>query len=77
MTLSQAHEKLRLALNYRVQRGTMSVSLLARTTGISQTHCSNFLHGQRGLSLASMDAVLLAQGLAVELLPLSRARERI
>lgn len=51
----------------------MSVSLLARKTGLGRPHISNFLHGQRGLSLAALDKVLEAMGLqVVDLLPLAR-----
>lgn len=75
MSLRRTHEQLRVALNYRVQHGTMSVKLLSSKTGLGESHVSNFLHGRRRLSLDSMDKVLTAQGLAVELLPLSRAKE--
>lgn len=75
MTLTQMHERLRLELLRRIQRGSLSVSLLSRQTGFGQSHISNYLRGRRGLSLESMDRVLTAQGmLAADLLPASAAR---
>jgi transcriptional regulator with XRE-family HTH domain len=73
MNFTQMHEHLRLALHRRIQRGTVSVSLLARQTGIGQSHLSNFLHSKRQLSLEAMDRVLAAQHLtAADLLPALR-----
>lgn len=61
MNFVQIHERLRLELLRRLQRGTLSVSLLARQTGFGQPHISNFLHGRRQLSLKAMDRILAAQ----------------
>jgi hypothetical protein len=70
MDLLQMHERLRLELLRRIQRGTLSVSLLARQTGFGQPHLSNFLHSRRQLSLDAMDRVLAAQHMtAADLLP--------
>jgi hypothetical protein len=70
MNLTQMHERLRLELLRRIQRGTVSVSLLARQTGLGQSHLSNFLHKRRQLSLEAIDCVLAAQHLsAADLLP--------
>jgi hypothetical protein len=70
MNFTQMHERLRLELLRRIQRGTVSVSLLARQTGLGQSHLSNFLHSRRQLSLDAIDRVLAAQYLAVaDLLP--------
>ncbi len=70
MNLTQIHERLRLELLRRIQRGTLSVSLLARQTGFAQAHLSNFLHSRRQLSLEAMDRILAAQHLtAADLLP--------
>ena len=63
------HEHLRLELLRRIQRGTLSVSLLARQTGFGQAHLSNFLHSRRQLSLEAMDRILAAQHLAGALPP--------
>jgi transcriptional regulator with XRE-family HTH domain len=70
MNLTQMHDRLRLELLRRIQRGSLSVSLLARQTGFGQPHLSNFLHGRRQLSLEAMDRILAAQHLtAADLLP--------
>ncbi|MGB0062887.1 MAG: helix-turn-helix domain-containing protein [Terracidiphilus sp.] len=64
------HERLRLELLRRIQRGTLSVSLLARQTGFGQPHLSNFLRSRRQLSLEAIDRILAAQRLTVaDLLP--------
>jgi transcriptional regulator with XRE-family HTH domain len=70
MNFTQMHERLRLELLRRIQRGTLSVSLLARQTGFGQAHLSNFLHSRRQLSLEAMDRILAAQHFTVaDLLP--------
>jgi len=70
------HERLRLELLRRIQRGTLSVSLLARQTGFGPAHLSNFLRCKRQLSLEAMDRVLAAQRLtAADLLPALRQGE--
>jgi hypothetical protein len=70
MNFTQMHEKLRLEVLRRIERGTLSVSLLARQTGFGQPHLSNFLHNRRQLSLEAMDRVLAAQHMtAADLLP--------
>jgi hypothetical protein len=70
MNFTQMHDRLRLELLRRVQRGTVSVSLLARQTGFGQSHLSNFLHNRRQLSLEAMDRILAAQHMAAgDLLP--------
>lgn len=73
MNFSQLQDRVRLELLRRIERGTLSVSLLARQTGLVQAHISNFLHGRRGLSLGALDKVLAAQRLQVsDLLPEQR-----
>jgi hypothetical protein len=73
MNFTQMHERLRIELLRRINRGTLSVSLLARQTGLGQAHLSNFLHSKRQLSLQAMDRVLAAQHLAADdLLPVLR-----
>lgn len=73
MNFSQLQERVRLELLRRIERGTASVSLLARQTGLGQPHLSNFLHARRGLSLAALDKLLAAQRLTVvDLLPAPR-----
>jgi hypothetical protein len=75
MNFTGMHERLRLELLRRIQRGTLSVSLLARQTGFGQPHLSNFLHGRRQLSLDAMDRILTSQHMtAADLLPYSYSR---
>jgi hypothetical protein len=70
MNFTQVHERLRLELLRRVQRGSLSVSLLSRQTGFGQPHLSNFLRGRRQLSLEGLDKVMAAQHMsAADLLP--------
>ncbi|MGB6974093.1 MAG: hypothetical protein WBD67_05375 [Terracidiphilus sp.] len=73
MSFAQMHERLRLEMLRRIQRGSLSVSLLARQTGFGQSHLSNFLHCRRQLSLDAMDRILSAQQLAAsDLMPALR-----
>lgn len=74
MNFTQMHERLRLELQRRIQRGTLSVSLLARQTGFGQSHLSNFLNGRRQLSLEAMDRILAAQQMSAADLLSTRAR---
>jgi len=70
MNFTQMHERLRSELQRRIQRGTLSVSLLSRQTGFGQAHLSNFLHARRQLSIEAIDRVLTAQHLSIpDLLP--------
>jgi transcriptional regulator with XRE-family HTH domain len=78
MNFTQMHERLRLELLRRIQRGTLSVSLLARQTGFGQPHLSNFLHSRRQLSLDALDRILEAQNMAAsDLLPASSRAEML
>ena len=65
MNTTQIHERLRQELLRRIQRGSLSVSLLARQTGFGQAHISNFLRNRRQLSLSAIDRVLNAQHLTI------------
>lgn len=73
MDFGQLHERVRLEVLRRISKGTMSVSLLARQTGLGQPHVSNFLREHRKLSLSALDLVLDALRMRVEdLLPRQR-----
>jgi len=75
MNFTQMHERLRLELLRRIQRGTLSVSLLAHQTGFGQSHISNFLRSRRQLSLEALDRVLFSQHItAWDLLPVNYNR---
>jgi hypothetical protein len=70
MNFTQMHDQLRKELLRRIERGTLSVSLLARQTGFGQSHLSNYLRNRRQLSLEAIDRVLAAQHMtAADLLP--------
>ncbi len=76
INFTQMHERLRLELLRRIQRGTVSVSLLGRQTGFGQAHLSNFLRRRRQLSLEAMDRILTAQHLTIaDLLPSAQQLE--
>ena len=66
MNFTQMHERLRVELLRRIERGTPSVSLLARQTGFGKSHLSNFLHSRRQLSLQGLDRILATQHMACE-----------
>ncbi len=66
MNLNRLHDNLREVAQGRINRGTMSVTLLSRKAGLCQSHVSNFIHGKRRLSVASMARVLVALGFTVE-----------
>lgn len=66
MNITQMHERLRMEMLRRIQRGTLTISLLSRQTGLGVSHVSNFLHSRRRLSLAGIDRVLAAQHMAAE-----------
>lgn len=66
MNFTQMHERLRVEMRRRIQRGSLSVSLISRQTGFGKSHVSNFLHARGQLSLAAMDRMLAAQQMTVE-----------
>jgi transcriptional regulator with XRE-family HTH domain len=73
MNFTQLQERLRTELLRRIDRGTLSVSLLARQSGLGQAHVSNFLRARRGVSVATLDKMLAAQRLEIpDLLPAPR-----
>lgn len=75
MKIIHFQDQLRYELLRRIHRGSLSVSLLARQTGLTQSHISNFLHGKRGLSPQAIDRILTSQYIEAEdLLPRSRRR---
>lgn len=66
MNITQMHERLRIEMLRRIQRGSLSISLLSRQTGLGVSHVSNFLHARRRLSMEGIDRVLAAQHMAAE-----------
>ncbi|MGC8550775.1 MAG: hypothetical protein ACP5M4_13865 [Acidobacteriaceae bacterium] len=66
MTFSQLHERLRLEMWRRIQRGVVTGKLLAAQTGLRPSHISNFLHKKRKLSLVALDRLLDAQQIDIQ-----------
>jgi|SRR5579875_933748 len=66
MTFSQLHERLRIEIWRRIERGVVTGKLLAVQTGLRPSHISNFLHCRRHLSLPALDRLLAAQKLTIE-----------
>jgi hypothetical protein len=82
MNFAQLHERLRLELLRRIDRGSVNGAILARQTGFQPSHISNFLRRRRTLSLDALDRLLAAQMLSVEDLialetPTAPLRERV
>lgn len=74
MNFQDLHELLRLELNQRIERGTLTGSRIAQQAGFQQAHISNFLNRKRSLSLEGLDRVLASQNLTIEqILPLDLA----
>ena len=65
MIFLELHERLRLEVWRRIDRGVLSRALLARQTGLAQAHISNFLHRRRRLSLPALDRLLTRIGHAI------------
>src|ERR1700751_4532664 len=66
MNAAQLHERLRIEIARRIDRGLTTGTLLASQTGLKPSHISNFLHRKRRLSLAAFDRILAAQALSIE-----------
>jgi transcriptional regulator with XRE-family HTH domain len=66
MNVSQLRQRLRTTLLRGIQRGDLTVTLLARRTGFTKSHISRFLHSDGRLSIEAMDRILDVQGIAVE-----------
>ena len=65
MNFSQMHERLRIVLLRRIQRDELTITLLARQTGLTKSHLSKYLHSGGRLSIKAMDRILHAQHLGV------------
>lgn len=73
MTFTQMQIQLRRLLADRLKDGSLTVSELARLTGLAQSHLSNFLREKRLLSQRAADCILRALKIQVEdLLPRAR-----
>jgi transcriptional regulator with XRE-family HTH domain len=58
-------ENLRRELRKRIDSGQLTGMELARRTGFTQAHISNFLNRKRGLKLSALDRMLKAIGLTL------------
>jgi len=65
MSFVALQESLRRALRKRIDSGEFTGMELARRTGFTQAHISNFLNRKRGLKLSALDRMLKAVGLSL------------
>ena len=65
MSFVALQESLRKELRRRIDAGELTGMELARRTGFTQAHISNFLNRKRGLKLVALDRMLKAIGLSV------------
>ena len=65
MSFVALQESLRKELRKRIDAGEFTGMELARRTGFTQAHISNFLNRKRGLKLTALDRMLKAIGLSL------------
>ncbi len=65
MSFVSLQESLRKELRKRIEAGELTGMELARRTGFTQAHISNFLNRKWGLKLSALDRMLKAVGLTV------------
>jgi transcriptional regulator with XRE-family HTH domain len=65
MSFVALQESLRREIRKRIDAGELTGMELARRTGFTQAHISNFVNRKRGLKLNALDRVLKAIGLAL------------
>ncbi len=65
MSFTGLQENLRRELRKRMEGGDLTGIELARRSGFTQAHISNFLNRRRGLKLSALDRILKATGLSV------------
>ena len=65
MSFTGLQENLRRELRKRMEGGDFTGIELARRSGFTQAHISNFLNRKRGLKLSALDRILKATGLSV------------
>jgi transcriptional regulator with XRE-family HTH domain len=65
MSFTGLQESLRRELRKRMEGGDFTGIELARRSGFTQAHISNFLNRKRGLKLSALDRILKASGLSV------------
>jgi transcriptional regulator with XRE-family HTH domain len=65
MSFVALQESLRKELRKRIDAGQLTGMELARRTGFTQAHISNFLNRKRGLKLTALDRMMKAVGLSL------------
>jgi SOS-response transcriptional repressor LexA len=65
MSFVSLQENLRKELRKRIEAGELTGMELARRTGFTQAHISNFLNRKRGLKLSALDRTVKAVGLTL------------
>lgn len=65
MSFVSLQESLRRELRKRIEAGELTGMELARRTGFTQAHISNFLNRKRGLKLSALDKMLKAVSLTL------------
>lgn len=65
MSFVGLQDNLRKELRKRIEAGELTGMELARRTGFTQAHVSNFLNKKRGLKLAALDKMVRAIGLTL------------
>ena len=65
MSFVSLQESLRRTLRKRIESGELTGMELARRTGFTQAHISNFLNRKRGLKLSALDRMIKAVGLSL------------
>jgi len=65
MSFVALQESLRKELRKRIDAGELTGMELARRTGFTQAHISNFLNRKRGMKLTALDRMLKAIGLSL------------
>jgi transcriptional regulator with XRE-family HTH domain len=59
-TIQAAADGLRQRIALAITQGDTTAAQLARTSGIGQSHLSNWLHCKRSLSIATLDRIAVA-----------------
>ena len=65
MSFVSLQEQLRRELRKRIDAGQLTGMELARRTGFTQAHISNFINRKRGLKLSALDKMVKAVGLTL------------
>jgi transcriptional regulator with XRE-family HTH domain len=67
MTILQIHQSVRGCAARQINKGRMSIKLLAAKTGLAPSTVTNYVRGRRGLSVAGLSLMLNALGFDADL----------